>query len=334
MLKFHIYPESEIPASKQLFNQIQFAIASGEYTPGHRLPSTRQLAMITGLHRNTISKVYQQLEEAGLVESQAGSGIYVKAQGYEGDNWSSSSPVLNQYPEANKLIKECLDGLLNHGFTLAQTQELLLSEIDWRRRCSAKILLTVPSRDLYAGKIMMMQLKQSLDIPVEFVPLEELPIVLKKAKSATVVTIRYFIQEVAEAIQSESIRIIPLDIYDYDAELGLIKKLPPQTYLGIVSLSKGTLEVAESILHSLRGDDILVISAQAQDKHRLNVLVRTANKIICDTASLELVRQAVAAVRDDLIRYPEIICIQNYISLKSIDSLKRELGLGGEIPTA
>ncbi|MDJ0545546.1 MAG: GntR family transcriptional regulator, partial [Microcystis sp. M53601_WE4] len=71
-MQFQIQPDSEIPASKQLFDQIRFAIASRQYPPGHRLPSTRQLAMITGLHRNTISKIYQQLEDDGLVESIAG----------------------------------------------------------------------------------------------------------------------------------------------------------------------------------------------------------------------------------------------------------------------
>ncbi|MDJ0575238.1 MAG: GntR family transcriptional regulator, partial [Xenococcaceae cyanobacterium MO_234.B1] len=92
MLNFQIQSDSDIPASKQLFDQIQFAIASGQYPPNHRLPSTRQLAMITKLHRNTISKVYQQLEEAGLVESIAGSGIYVKAQ--ERKTVESDSPLI------------------------------------------------------------------------------------------------------------------------------------------------------------------------------------------------------------------------------------------------
>ena len=48
MLNFQIQSDSDVPASKQLFAQIQFAIASGQYPPAHRLPSTRQLAMITG----------------------------------------------------------------------------------------------------------------------------------------------------------------------------------------------------------------------------------------------------------------------------------------------
>ena len=91
-MRFHIQQESEIPASSQLYNQICFAIAARHYPPGHRLPSTRQLAMQTGLHRNTISKVYRQLETDGVVEAIAGSGIYVRDQQTQKDlkNVSSS----------------------------------------------------------------------------------------------------------------------------------------------------------------------------------------------------------------------------------------------------
>jgi len=64
-MQFQIQPDSEIPASKQLFDQIRFAIASRQYPPGHRLPSTRQLAMITGLHRNTISKFINNWKTMG-----------------------------------------------------------------------------------------------------------------------------------------------------------------------------------------------------------------------------------------------------------------------------
>ncbi|MEY3256717.1 MAG: hypothetical protein RLZZ29_1852, partial [Cyanobacteriota bacterium] len=51
MIQFRIQPDSEIPASSQLFNQIRFAIACGQYGSGYKLPSTRALAIQTGLHR-------------------------------------------------------------------------------------------------------------------------------------------------------------------------------------------------------------------------------------------------------------------------------------------
>ena len=322
MLNFKIQSDSDIPASRQLLEQIQFAIASGQYTPGHRLPSTRQLAMITGLHRNTISKVYQQLEETGLVESIAGSGIYVKSQGRENE-LESDSPLVAQ----NNLIKDSIDELLELGSSLPKIKELFLEEIDWRVRCSERILVTVPSRDTSAGELMQQELQESLAIPVELVLLEELPSKLKDNNLGTVVTSRYFIKEVLEIVPPKSFRVITVDIYNYLKELEIIQKLPSQACLAIVSLSKGTLAIAESVVKSQRGDDLLVLTAPAKDEKRLKAVIRSAHTIVSDPASYEVVKKTIADIREDLIRFPEVICTENYISAKSIDLLKQELGL-------
>lgn len=329
MLQFQIQSDSEIPASKQLFDQIRFAIASRQYPPGHRLPSTRQLAMITGLHRNTISKVYQQLEEDGLVESLAGSGIYVKVQGHEGGS-QLKSPIFQQYPQASQLIRQSLDDLLSQGLTLSQVRELFLAEIDWRLRCSAKVWVTVPTADLGAGKLILRELEQSLAIPVELVPLEDLPQILAQTKSGTVVTSRYFISPTEAIATPYTIRVIPIDIYDYSKELEMVKRLPQDSRLGIVSLSDGILRVAEILIHSLRGEDLLVMSAQVSETQKVKAIVRSTQTIISDKASYPIVQRAIESARDDLIRLPEIICSENYIGEKSINLLRRELGLGIE----
>lgn len=328
MVQFHIQAESEIPASAQLYNQIRFAIASRQYPPGKRLPSTRQLAMQTGLHRNTISKVYRQLEEAGFVEALPGSGIYVRDSGYS-DNVKAPSPLLREYPQARKLVQKSLDDLLKEGFSLNQARELFLAEIDWRLRCSAQVLVTTPSQDIGAGELMVRELEQALQIPVQLVPLEELEQVLSQTRSGTVVTSRYFITE-AEAIAApKSVRVIPIDIYDYAHELQLLKTLPKETCLGLVSLSSGILRAAEVIIHSLRGDELLVMTAQTNDAYKLSAIVRSAQTIFAfDQASFPAIKAAIAEAREDLIRPPEIISSDNnYIGSKSINLLKRELGL-------
>ncbi|MEQ8752414.1 MAG: GntR family transcriptional regulator [Coleofasciculus sp. G1-WW12-02] len=327
MVQYHIQPDSEIPASKQLFDQIQFAIASRQYPPGHKLPSTRQLAMETGLHRNTISKVYRQLEETGLVESIAGSGIYVKAQGHEGGT-QRQSPILQQYPQASRVVQQSLDELLSQGCSLNEARELFLAEIDWRLRCSARVLVTVESRDMGAGELMVQELESALGIPVQLVPLEELEQTLERTNSGTVVTSRYFIQK-AEAIAApKSVRVIPVDIHDYGQEIEIVKNLPKDSCLGCVSLSGGILRIVDVIIHSLRGDDLLLITAQVSDKYKLNALVRSARTIISDQASYDTVKRAILDARDDLIRPPKLVCSENYIGTKSINLLKRELGLG------
>ena len=326
MVQFYIQPDSDIPASNQLFNQIRFAIASRQFPPGHRLPSTRQLAMQTGLHRNTISKVYRQLEDHGLVEAQAGSGIYVRALGHEGGS-PLNSPILEQYPQASHIIQQSLDELLAQGCTLSEARELFLAEIDWRLRCSARVLVTAQMQDIGIAQLMAQELEQALRIPVQVVPMEELTTTIKQVPSGTVVTSRYFIGQAEEIAAPLAVRVIPVDIYDFAKEIELIQTLTKGTYLGIVSLSPGLLRATEVIIHSLRGEEVLVMTAQLTDSYKINAIVRSARVILCDQASYEAVKEAVITNRDDIIRPPKLICCENYISTDSINLLKRELGL-------
>ena len=318
MLNFQIQTDSDVPASKQLFAQIQFAIASGQYPAGHRLPSTRQLAMITGLHRNTISKVYQNLEDKGLVESVAGSGIYVKNP--ELETQLDSPSVAHSH-----VIQETIDSLLEQGCSLQETKELFLEEIDWRLRCKEKVIVTVPSRDLSAGEIMHQELISSLQISVDLVTLEELPQLLETTNFGTLITNRYFLKEVLEIVPSNSFRIIPVDIYDYSKELAMIQKLPSQARLGIVSLSEATLKIAESIVRSQRGEDILVLTSPQRDRKKLMTVIRNAHTIIAGPSSYKSVQEAIAIAKADLIRIPEVICSDKYINPKSISLLRKEL---------
>jgi GntR family transcriptional regulator len=323
MLNFQIQSDSDVPASKQLFAQIEFAIASGQYPPGHRLPSTRQLAMITRLHRNTISKVYQQLEENGLVESVAGSGVYVKIHGRE-NTAKSDSPIVNSV----NAIKESIDQVLELGCTLTQIKELFLEEIDWRLNCCDRVMVTVPQRDISAGKLMQQELQNSFSVEIELIELEKLPQILAKINFGTLITNRYFIQEVLALVPPNSFRVIPIDMYDFQKELQIIKALPAQACLGIVSLSEGTLSIASSIVNSQRGDDLLVLTAAHSDRDRLRAVIRSAHTIITGYASDEFVKAEIMAMREDLIRIPEVISTDSYISEKSIKLLQRELGLG------
>ena len=78
MVQFHIQPDSDIPTPTQLYDQMLTAIELRQFQTGRRLPSTRQIAMQTGLHRNTIGRVYRRLKESGVVDTVAGSGSYLR----------------------------------------------------------------------------------------------------------------------------------------------------------------------------------------------------------------------------------------------------------------
>ena len=326
-MRFHIQQESDIPASTQLYNQICFAIAARHYPPGHRLPSTRQLAMQTGLHRNTISKVYRQLETDGVVEAMAGSGIYVRDQQKPREIKPPPGLRTKTLPDIDRVVRQSIDGLLNAGCTLQQARELLTREVDWRLRCGARVLVSTPREDIGASMLIAEELIPNLEVPVEVVPMEELEAVLENSSKGTVVTSRYFLQPVEEIAQRHGIRAVPVDLNDFRHELDLLKELRAGSCVGLVSISPGILRAAEVILHSMRGNELLVMTANPDTGSRLLALLRAASHVLCDRPSLPLVEQTLRQNRSQLMRLPVVHCAQSYLGSATSDQLRKEIGL-------
>ena len=326
-MRFHIQQEIDIPASTQLYNQICFAIAARYYPPGHRLPSTRQLAMQTGLHRNTISKVYRQLETDGVVEAIAGSGIYVR------DNLKkevfkksfNSKNNLNTTPDLE--TKKAVDKLIKLGCTLQETRNLLTSEIYWRIKCGSRIIVSTPREDIGASMLIAEDLSPNINVPVEVVPMEELEKVLCNSNNGTIVTSRYFLQPLEKLAKQYRVRAIAVDLSDFQKELKIIKQLKPGSCVGIVSISPGLLRAAEIIIHSMRGSDIVIMTTISDNSSRLLALLKASNYIVCDGPSLSVIENTLLKNRSQLMRVPKIICAKNYLSIKTINHLKAEIGV-------
>ncbi len=326
-MRFHIQQESDIPASSQLYNQICFAIAARHYPPGHRLPSTRQLAMQTGLHRNTISKVYRQLETDGVVEAIAGSGIYVRDQQKQRELRLAPRVRNKGIKDLDQEVRKCVDGLLNAGCTLQQTRELLTREIDWRLRCGARVLISTPREDIGASMLIAEELSPNLDVPVEVVPMEELESVLETSSNGTVVTSRYFLKPLEELAKQHGVRAVAVDLSDFRKELDMLKELRPGSCVGLVSISPGILRAAEIILHSMRGNELLLMTATPDVGSRLLALLRAASHVLCDSPSLPLVEHTLRQNRSQLIRMPQVHCAESYLSESTIEQLRKEIGL-------
>ncbi len=326
-MRFHIQQESDIPASTQLYNQICFAIAARHYPPGHRLPSTRQLAMQTGLHRNTISKVYRQLEIDGVVEAIAGSGIYVRDNITKKDSKKSiySKDKIKKLPDQE--AKKAIDKLINLGCSLQETREILTYEIDWRISCGARIIVSTPREDIGASMLIAEDLSPKINVPVEVVPMEELEKVLSSANHGTIVTSRYFLQPLEKVAKKYEIRAISVDLSDFQKELKIIKELNQGSCVGIVSISPGLLRAAEVIIHSMRGSELMIMTAISDNNSRLLSLLKAASHIVCDGPSLSVVENALLKNRSQLMRLPQIICAKNYLSIETINQLKKEIGI-------
>ncbi|MCG8653172.1 MAG: PLP-dependent aminotransferase family protein [Pirellulales bacterium] len=73
----HIDPQSPESQYRQLENQIRQAISARLLPTGSRVPSSRTLASLLGVSRNTVLAAYRQLISEGYLESETGSGTRV-----------------------------------------------------------------------------------------------------------------------------------------------------------------------------------------------------------------------------------------------------------------
>lgn len=74
---FMVNRQSAVPLHVQIKEQIRYAIMSNDLEPGTALPSIRDLTAQLGVHRNTVHRVYLELQAAGLLSSRPGVGVFV-----------------------------------------------------------------------------------------------------------------------------------------------------------------------------------------------------------------------------------------------------------------
>ena len=69
--------DSDRPIYVQLVERLQIQIVSGQYAPGQKLPSVRELAAVAAVNPNTMQKALTELERSGLLYAQRTAGRFV-----------------------------------------------------------------------------------------------------------------------------------------------------------------------------------------------------------------------------------------------------------------
>ncbi|MGA2887420.1 MAG: GntR family transcriptional regulator [Terracidiphilus sp.] len=149
----------ELPLREQLVTQVKLGIFCHQLAPGQRLPSTRELARRFGIHANTASAAYRQLEQEGWLEFRHGSGVYVRA----------SMPAAPLSPElaADFAVDQLIGDMIATARKLGATESLV------RDRLQRWLALTPPSRwmviepDPELRRIVIHEMEQALTLPID-----------------------------------------------------------------------------------------------------------------------------------------------------------------------
>jgi DNA-binding transcriptional regulator YhcF (GntR family) len=145
---------AEISLREQLITQVILGIRTREMPPGDRLPSTRELARRFGIHSNTASAAYCQLEQEGWVEFRHGSGVFV----------ARAQPAAARTPEM--AVDQLIGDLASRARKIGVSDALLRARL--RRWLSfeppARWLLIEPDAEL--RRIVMHEMAGNLALPV------------------------------------------------------------------------------------------------------------------------------------------------------------------------
>lgn len=117
---------SDRPIYTQLLEQIRLRIISGQYPPGGKLDSVRDLAAEASVNPNTMQKALSELERSGLIYSQRTSGRFIT----EDEN------MIKQLKEeiAVRQVEEFLRAMKELGLKPEETLKLLEKEIKEMRQ--------------------------------------------------------------------------------------------------------------------------------------------------------------------------------------------------------
>ena len=126
--RFQIDRASPLPVYVQLAEQIRLLIHRGALAPGDPLPTVRELAVALGLNANTVTRVYRDLQQEGLLRLERGLGTSVAPRQQRGPTLAD-----RDYQRIVKRTRELVVLCRESGLTareLAQLVEGVWKEVD------------------------------------------------------------------------------------------------------------------------------------------------------------------------------------------------------------
>lgn len=122
MNRIQVLPADPRPIWSQIEEGLRRLLASGSLAPGDTVPSVRELATELRVNPATVSKAYQRLVGAGLMEVRRGDGTYV-----------SAAPPAVRKSEQTRVIRQAAMNFasvaITHGAELETAREAL--DVAW-----------------------------------------------------------------------------------------------------------------------------------------------------------------------------------------------------------
>ncbi len=311
-MDLQINSKSHVPVHVQLKQQIKHLIMAGNFEVGGRLPSIRAMAGFLRINRNTVARVFTDLEREGFVESRQGSGVYVV------------EPPVGAVEMGGDVLERVLDLAAAQGLPVEDLAYALLARAGMEPPEKSSILFIECTRDeleQFSDK-----LEQQLPVVVERVLLEDLPQRVSAGEDLpwrVAVTTFFHVHEVQELMEPLGVETVALLAEANLESLRRLTELPPGTPVGVVGWGRTCMENLSRSLEGAGLDHLDFVQAYVdEDPEEAAEVARNVEAVVC--ASITAGRLRELGIPDDL----EIIEEDRTLDKGGVEMLGRMLRHG------
>jgi DNA-binding transcriptional regulator YhcF (GntR family) len=275
---FMINRQSAVPLHIQLKEQIRYAIMSGAYPPGSALPSIRDLTAELGIHRNTVHRVYLELQASGLLVSRAGKGVFVD------EAWSDtvSAKELNAVDALIERSFQEAGGLGISPITLVKLAGQRAPAFDARHPVVAFVECTAHQSQECAR-----DLRESFGVTVQHMLLDDLRANPKSLPASLkhIVTSVFHFDEVRALVKGPGRKSYPVAYDLHPATRKLLREIDPGRKLGFICHDANTEEVVGAQIQERVPPGVLIGCANLEAPELALALIKKADTVILTSAA-------------------------------------------------
>src|SRR5688572_28825394 len=281
-MDLRINSKSHVPVHVQLEGQIKHLILTGNFEVGSRLPSIRAMAGFLRVNRNTVARVFTDLEREGYVKSRRGSGVYVV-----------EPPVEAEDLKRQEVLERVMDLAAAQGVPVEDLAYALLARAGAKPQEKTRILFIECTRaelDRFSA-----ELEEQLPVEVEKVLLENLAERVAGAQEMPwqmAVTTFFHVHEVQDLMEPRGIETVALLAEANLESLQRLTELPAGTPVGVVGWGQTCMENLSRSMEGAGLDHLNLVQLYVdEDPKEVRPTLEGARAVVCASITAKRLRE-------------------------------------------
>lgn len=295
-----------IPIYLQVKDFILEKVKSGEYQPGFKIPTERELSTQLGISRNTVSAAYKELLLEDVLEAQQGRGTFVKAIASDDDGPGVSG---SRRSRLIKIIDDAMAKVVELGFTVDQFAAIASIRAIEKTQAIKKLRIAVVDCAPEYIQHFISQIGQSTIACFEYVILSELvagkvPIHLLGACDLVITTLEH--QGVVAKLMGSTNKLLAVATVPNLEAVIKLARLPVNSKVAVVARTSEFMERLKILLEKSAINHLDLILMQSSDSKEIHSLVAGYSAIVVSEERELLVNQLIIDQQEVITFYFEI----------------------------